>query len=203
MTIRVIEYSNPAVSAKSACLLLLAQIRKGHDAIESVIPKLLPAELGWQPLPGSNTIGMLLGHIAAVEGYWVAIASRRFQSDEEIELFLRREIGLGVSDDGMPPGPDGFPPAILKDKGADYFWGLIRAAERVLTVESREWTDVELGQPFEWGGNTLNLAWILHHLVAHLNYHHGQINQIRRYYQLISAARAQQGPESSSIDPGY
>ena len=188
MANHVLERASAAGPNKSACSLLLAQIRKGHNEIEQVILELRHAEIGWQPMLGCNTIGMLLAHVAAIEGYWVAVASKRFRTDDEIEGFLRKEIGLGVTDDGMPLGPDGRPSVMLEGKGAGYLADLIRAADRLLTAESATWTDAQLEEPFVWGGDTLNLAWILHHPVAHLSYHHGQMNQIRRFYQFANAA---------------
>lgn len=199
MAIRVIEYASEVAPT---CSALLAQILKSHEAIEQLIPELSPDEFEWQPLMGCNTIGMLLGHVAAVEGYWVAVASRRFQSDEEIETFLRTEIGLGVTDDGMPPGPDGLPPALLEGKPGSYFVSLMRAAGRVLADESQGWRDALLWPSFEWGGDTLNVAWILYHLVAHTSYHFGQINQLRRFYRLANAELVQPEPGFSSRDPG-
>src|SRR6266851_7046620 len=69
------------------------------------------AELQWQPRAGSNTIGMLLAHIAIVEVYWLLIASETMSHEA-----VRKVLRFGVDDDGMPLPPGQGAPAGLQGK---------------------------------------------------------------------------------------
>src|SRR5438132_7146218 len=55
-----------------------------------------PGELGWQPAPGLNTIGMLLAHIAVVEASWV---DRALHGRADLREGL---LPIGRPETGMP-----------------------------------------------------------------------------------------------------
>lgn len=140
-------------------------------------------ELGWQPIPGCNTIGMLLAHIAVVEVFWIQVAPLGRATFD-----TRPVLGISLDDDGMPMPNDGAPPAGLS--GRDLAWFASRLTQaRAHTVEhlrslgddalTREFTRTRAnGQVLE-----VDLRWVLYHLVEHLSGHSGQILLLRHLYR--------------------
>ena len=142
-------------------------------------------ELAWQPAPGMNTIGMLLGHIAEVEVWWMSILTGEpYDCD--------RVLGVPADSDGMPLAADALPPANLAGKDLAYYDGLLARARantrRLLagadaSILTRE---QERTQPRHV---LLNGHWILYHIVEHQAGHYYQINLLRHSYRARASVR--------------
>ena len=148
-----------------------------------------PAELAWQPQRGHNTIGMLLLHIAIVEAYWILIARERYS-----DATLRRVLGVGIDDDGLPLAADGVPPAPLRGRSFAWYTRALARARRVLRRESTRFGRADLDRFIERtrrnGQRTRhNIRWILFHILEHQAGHHGQILLLRHQYRDRRRAR--------------
>src|SRR5262245_16884174 len=100
----------------------IAQLDDQSRRLARATRDMTPEELGWQPRPGMNTIGMLLAHLAIVEVFWTAIATEYDPQAAE------RALGFGFDDDGMPLAEDGTPPAGLQSKDLAYYDALLERA---------------------------------------------------------------------------
>jgi uncharacterized damage-inducible protein DinB len=143
-----------------------------------------PEQLAWQAAPGTNTIGMLLAHIAITEAYWASVAAER-------AFVCERVLGIGADDDGMPMAEAGTPPAGLTGKTiAWYFDLLMKARENTYALVTPLTTD-GIARAMELrrrdGSIAINGHWILYHMVEHLGGHYGQINLLLHLHRIRGA----------------
>ena len=117
----------------------LAQLDDQSRRLFEDLRGITAAELHWQPKPGTNTIGMLLAHIAIVEVYWLMIAAETMTHEA-----ARKVLRFGVDDDGMPLPPGKRPPAGLKGKGFAFYRALLARARAHVKRTARRWPDVAL-----------------------------------------------------------
>ncbi|MEK7824216.1 MAG: DinB family protein, partial [Candidatus Eisenbacteria bacterium] len=61
---------------------------------------LTPQDLGWQPAPGMNTIGMLLAHIAYAENHLTQVGLEGKATSD-----TRAAIGITDEEEGLPLAP--------------------------------------------------------------------------------------------------
>jgi len=146
-----------------------------------------PEELGWQPAPGMNTIGMLLAHIAVAEAHMTAIGLERLASSDVPGL-----LGLTTDDDGLPLPEGGRPPAALGGRTIEYFHGLLEKARantrRVAVTLSDSDLAHRVTRPRPDGNQRIfNLDWMLYHLLEHEAGHFGQILLLRHLYRASRA----------------
>jgi len=181
----------PGVASKLAGLFLWQlddqSRRLGEDTRGAT-----PEELAWQPVPGMNTIGMLLAHIAAVEVGWVraAVFGKDRDSGEVLGL-TKRQIH-------MPLPPDGLPPSALAGKTLDDFDALLARARDFTRASIATLGDADLDRrfrtPASWepaGGEFEGtIGWALYHLLEHEAGHYGQINLLRHQYGVSARDRA-------------
>ncbi len=150
---------------------------------------LTSAELAFQLCPGANTIGMLLIHCALAEVHWLLTATTG--TGEEA---VRRALGIGPDDDGMPLPATGLPPANLRG------WTL--AGYRRLHDRARRFTrralarmspaDLSRGRArLRWNGDSqvMNTRWILYHVLEHQAGHYGQMLLLRHVLRARTAAK--------------
>lgn len=157
----------------------LAMLEGGGRLLRRHVEGLETADLEWQAEPGSNTIGMLLAHLAVVEAYWVHVVPGGIVGDALQDAEVRRRIGLGLFEDGLPLAPDGEHPAPLRGWSPERYLDLLtRTRDGALEV-LRTWEDATLGETAAVDGRTVTRTWILHRLVEHQAWHGGQIAQIR------------------------
>src|SRR5262249_45340098 len=131
-----------------------------------------------------NTIGMLLAHLAIVEAFWVSIAERAPEPD----ALLRKTLGIGSDDDGMPLAPGGRPPAGLKGRTFKYYLNLIRRARARTRRTVRGYRDADLARSItrtRRNGQRQRLSprWILYHVAEHFSGHYGQVLLLRHLYR--------------------
>ena len=145
-------------------------------------------ELAWQPAPGMNTIGMLLAHNAIVEVFWTSHMM-------QIEPDVKKALGIGEDDDGMPLPEDGKPPATLAGKDLAFYDALLAKARAFCKAQSAKLTEADLaaivtrtrpdGTVVE-----INKRWILYHMLEHFAGHYGQVNLLRHQYKSVQAGKA-------------
>jgi uncharacterized damage-inducible protein DinB len=164
--------ASPVVSTTAAQLdaLLATLTRRVGEAT--------PEQLEWQLGPGTNTIGMLLAHLAIVEVYWVQAVGFGIESDEEADRIVQGILGIRMAEDGMPLSKDGTPPPALAGKTVANYLEMLRRARSATHRSLRSWDDLVLAETRIVDGWEVSLAWLLYHLVEHFSYHLGQIAQL-------------------------
>lgn len=145
-------------------------------------------ELAWQPLPGMNSIGMLLAHIAVVEVSWTRIVLE----DRPLPVEVRDVLGVDRDDTGMALPPDGHPPAALAGKDLAFFDDLLAKARAHLVRVASALADRDLEHAVvrrRPGGQdeTITVRWTLYHMLEHLAGHYGQILLLRHQYRATHA----------------
>ena len=141
-------------------------------------------ELGWQPAPGMNTIGMLLAHIAVAETNLVQVGVLGMAKGD-----TRPVIGINPDDDGLPLPADGSPPAALAGRSLEYFDDLLASARTHTRAALAALHDADLERvvrrPPRPDGTVreFNVAWVLYHILEHEAGHRGQIALLRRLWE--------------------
>ncbi len=187
MTIAPDRILVPAAGTPSpAAGLFLAQLDDQNRLLLQALADITPTELAWQPEPGTNTIGMLLAHLAIVEPFWISIAMQQ-------PFDCKAVIGIGEDDDGLPIPAGGAPPANLADKDLAYYADLLARARAYHKHTAKPWTDAELDRKVERkrpDGSTMtcNVRWIEYHILEHLAGHFGQILLLRHLYKIAKSA---------------
>jgi uncharacterized damage-inducible protein DinB len=135
--------------------------------------------LAWQPAPGTNTIGMLLAHIAYAETHLVQVGIEgRATSD------TRAVIGIGVEEEGMPLAPDAPPSPALAGRALADFHDMLARARAATRNAAATLTDADLERQVvrqrpDGSRRVFNVGWVLYHLIEHEAGHRGQINLLR------------------------
>jgi uncharacterized damage-inducible protein DinB len=161
--------ANPRVTSFAAQLDdQLTQLEKRVSAFDV-------AHLEWQPHPGVNTVGMLLAHLAIVDVWWIGVAPQGIAQGPESDAILRRIIGIGMDDDGMPLAPDGAHPATLRAKPLAYYLDMLDAARRSSHQVMQSWRDEDLSQSYRHNNRNISREWTLYHVLEHFSGHYGQI----------------------------
>jgi hypothetical protein len=140
---------------------------------------LSPAELGWQPAPGMNTIGMLLAHIAYAENHLTQVGLEGKATSD-----TRTAIGISEDEEGMPLASDGPPSPALAGRDLVWFDGLLERARLHTRKVAQALTDADLARevrrPRPDGTQRIfNLGWVFYHLLEHEAGHRGQINLLQ------------------------
>ncbi|MEO5989450.1 MAG: DinB family protein [Candidatus Eisenbacteria bacterium] len=142
------------------------------------------AELGWSPKRGHNTMGMLLAHLAIVEGFWV-----HFAKHGEYDMpALERILGIGSDDDGIPMPANGKPPATLRGRTLASYRALLKRSRAYVSRTCRAFTDAHMDKRYlrvrhDGSRAEMDVRWILYHVVEHFSGHYGQILLMRHQYR--------------------
>ncbi len=167
--------------------LFFAQLEDQSRRLWKVVQDAAPAELAWQPHPGTNTIGMLLAHIAITEVFWISVLTERAFVCEKV-------LGIGPDDDGLPLPEGSAPPATLAGKALPFFQDLLMRAREFTREALLPMADGDLVREIEHrrrdGVQTLNGRWILYHIVEHEAGHHYQIGTLRHFHRVAAARSA-------------
>ena len=142
-----------------------------------------PAELQWQPGPGSNTIGMLLAHIAIVEVFWTQLGPEGLERWD-----IETPLAIGMDDDGIPIPAAGSPPANLAGKPLAYYRELHAKARAYAKRVAASLAEADLDRVFQRTRRNgqreeLNVRWVLYHMLEHFSGHYGQILLLRHLYR--------------------
>lgn len=187
VTVRTV-YDPPAGFASAVAARALWELDDLTRRIVQHTTGLATPALAWQPAPGTNSIGMLLAHIAVAESHLVAVGlERRPDSD------VRAVIGISMDDEGMPLAPGAPPAPALVGRDIAFFHGLLQRAREHTRRVARTLTDEDLARetlrPRADGGvRVLDGGWVLYHLVEHTAGHFGQISLLRHLYELAHPA---------------
>jgi uncharacterized damage-inducible protein DinB len=165
--------------------VFLAQLEDQSRRLRESLEGITADELGWQPGPGTNTIGMLLTHLAVVEIWWAGMAL-----DLESPV-TEPVIGIAVEGDGMPVAEDGVPPAHLAGKDLAFYQDLLTRARAYVRETYARMMDPDLNRTitraWDEGTRTYSVRWILYHTLEHFAGHYGQILLLRHLYRSAHA----------------
>ena len=140
---------------------------------------LTPGELAWQPAPGTNTMGMLLAHIAVAEAHLTAIGLEALPDSD-----VRAVIGIGMEEEGLPLAAGAPPSPALAGQPVGFFHELLRRARENTRRVARELADADLvrevvRQRPDATTRVFDVGWVLYHMLEHEAGHHAQVNQLR------------------------
>ncbi len=142
-----------------------------------------PDELQWQPYPGTNTMGMLLAHLAIVEVFWTLIALKKEEKPTGDGI-----LGIGFDDDGMPIPEDAGPPANLAGKDLAFYENLLVKARAHVKELAANVQDADLEREVtrtrpDGTQRVLNVRWYFYHILEHFSGHFGQVLLLRHLYK--------------------
>jgi len=165
--------------------LFVAQMDDQSRLLRDEFRGVTATELSRQPAPGTNTIGMLLTHMAITEVFWTSVLT-------ESAFLCEQVLGLRSEDDGMPLAADGLPPAGLAGRELAFFDDLLARARHNTLRQMRPLVAADLTRPIEQrrrtGVVTLNGRWILYHMLEHTAGHRAQIALLGRLLRVRPAA---------------
>jgi uncharacterized damage-inducible protein DinB len=156
------------------------QTRRLFEALQGATAE----ELAWQAAPGTNTMGMLLAHLAVAEAHMAAVGVEG-RADSDVKGLL----GINADDDGLPLPEHGTPPAALQGKELVWFRRLIDAARAETVRIARQVTEADLARRIvrpprpDGAQRAFDVDWMLYHLVEHFCGHAGQILMLRHLYR--------------------
>jgi uncharacterized damage-inducible protein DinB len=153
-----------------------AEFQKARNDTKHGISGLTPAELLWKPHSKSNSVGMLLLHIAAVELDFMVRDIARQEVDPRLSAdLLMEEVGAGPT---------------LPDPGEQALEWFVDKLDRSRDITRRVLLTLSDADLAGWRGADrpgfhyeLQVSWILAHLIQHEAAHRGQIqmlNSLRR-----------------------
>ena len=140
---------------------------------------LTPAELGWQPAPGMNTIGMLLAHIAYSENHLAQVGLEGKATSD-----TKSAIGISEKEEGLPLAPGAPPSPALARRELTWFDDLLARARTYTRKVALTLTDEDLAREVrrprpDGTHRVFNPAWVLYHMIEHEAGHRAQINLLR------------------------
>jgi len=178
----------PAGFASATVARCLAELDDQSRRLIEATRGMTVEELGWQPAPGTNTIGMLLAHIAVAEAHMTDVGLARLEHSD-----VPAVVGLRPDDDGLPLPADGAPPEILAGRSIDWFHGLLEKARAHTHLVARRLSDADLQRLVtrrRADGTTrvFSVDWMLYHLLEHEAGHFGQILLLRHLHRARTGA---------------
>lgn len=153
---------------------LVGILKDARQTTLQIVERLTEDEANWQYLPGWNTIGALLDHIAAIEHYFrIEFIEERKLTAEEEERWLP----------AMDMGPH-LPKLISIKSIDDYRVSLMESRKQLLAALEQVSFDDFIKRRADYDPvEGCNLAWVLYHMAEDEIYHRGQISIIRKLYK--------------------
>jgi len=177
-------YASPSVALK------VAEIADVHEQLRRTVSGLPPAAFLWQPAPRTNTIGMLVTHIALAEVNLAQVVLLAEPKGHTPDV-----LGLTTDDDAMPIEEyGGTPPAALAGKDEAFFRSLIDKTEAHTFAACRTLREEQLGEEIvrpprpDGSFRVFDRRWALHHMVEHAAQHLGQIKVLKRQWKAAQPA---------------
>jgi len=175
----------PAEGFRSPTVALkVAEVVEVHDQFRRAIAGLPAAAFAWQPAPRTNTLGMLVAHVALAEVNLTQVVLLAEPRGHTADV-----LGLTTDDDGMPIEQyGGEPPRALEGRDEAFFRGLLDRAEAHTIEACRGLEESSLGEPIarpprpDGSYRVFDRRWALHHLVEHAAQHLGQVHVLRRVW---------------------
>lgn len=142
------------------------------------------AELEWQLAPGTNSIGMLLAHIAYAESHLVQVGLEGKTTSD-----TKSAIGIGEDEEGLPLGPDDPPSPALAGRDLAWFDAALERARAHTRSVARSLSDADLAREVrrsrpDGTRRVFNVGWVLYHLLEHEAGHRAQIALLRHLMKL-------------------
>lgn len=184
--------------------LLLSMLDDQTSQLLQGLRGVTTAELGWQSQRGTNTIGMLLTHLAIVEVYWLEVAAGRFtpaalkraggDARDAAQAIMWPVLGIDFDADGLGLSRNALPPRNLQGWTFDDYRRLLgqarlHTAPRILALTDRELARKVLRRRANGEEMAVSVRWILYHVLEHFAGHHGQILLLRHLYRDRKRAR--------------
>lgn len=148
-------------------------------------------QLEWQQKPGMNTIGMLLGHIALAEYWWINLATKGIKWNPDGQKMMTKVCGFG--DDGLPLPEDGKHYHELRGYSLDKYLKVLARVRRATHKELRTWHDRDLDTLYEIPKHArISYGWTLYHVLEHFSGHFGQILLLKHLMHDAGVLKAKQ-----------
>jgi uncharacterized damage-inducible protein DinB len=160
------------------------QMEDQRRALLGALADLGPEELHWQPAPGTNTVAMLLAHVAYAEAHLVQVGVRG-----EALGHAQDVVGITEEEEGLPLAPGAPPSAALLGRPLEFFVSALAKARAHTRSVLESLTDQDLTRtitrPPRPDGvvRVFDAAWVLHHLVEHEAGHRGQVQLMRHLWR--------------------
>lgn len=163
------EYASPTVAR------YVAQLDDQTRRLVAATAALGVADLAWQSAPGTNTIGMLLAHIAYAEAHLTAIGLEGRPTSD-----TKAAIGISEEDEGMPLAPGAPPSPALAGRDVAFFHDALARARAGLKRAAAPLTEADLAREIvrtrpDGMRRVFTVDWVLYHLLEHEAMHHGQV----------------------------
>jgi len=180
--IEVLDFK-PTPGRSRAAMAWVAHLDDQAKLLAKDLKDITPAELQWQPKPGVNTIGMLLAHIAIVEVFWLHVVEGHATEEN-----MRKCLGIGTDDDGMPLKPAGTRPKGLDGRDFKYYLKLMQRARAHTRKHVRRLRDADLSRSItrtrrNGQRQRISVRWVLYHLAEHFSGHYGQVLLLRHLHR--------------------
>jgi uncharacterized damage-inducible protein DinB len=176
--------------ASASVALKLAEIADVHEQLRRAVRGLPPSAFAFQQAPRTNTMGMLVAHIALAEVNLAQVVLLAEPKGHTPDV-----LGLSTDDDAMPiERYGGTPPAALAGKDEAFFRSLIDRAEEHTFAACRSLREEQLGEEIarpprpDGSFRVFDRRWALHHMVEHAAQHLGQIQVLKRQWKAASPA---------------
>lgn len=163
------------VSSQRIVALFAAQLDDQLRRLKETVAELNTTHLEWQLRPGSNTVGMLLAHIAVAEVYWINVAPAGIPLEPDGDNLILKTIGIRMDDDGLPLTADARHPATLDGKSLADYLSILDNMRGATHATLRTWRDTDLDQGYPLRDMTVTRSWTLYHVLEHFATHYGQI----------------------------
>jgi len=166
--------------ASDAVATCVAELDELRGRLVEATRTLTPAQLCWQLRPGTNTIGMLLAHVAVAETHIGQVGLLR-----ERDGHVHDVLGITVEDEGLPLAPGGPPAPALTGRDSAFFADLLARAgahtRRAAAGLGDAELDLDIVRPPRPDGTVriFTRRWLLFHMVEHAAGHLGQIQLLR------------------------
>ena len=158
-------------SGKSEVSLLLAMMDATTKSWKDELRGISESEFKWQALKGGHSIGMIVLHCAMAEYWWIHGVAK----GKKVDMKFIHSLGYKRMD--IANGVYGTP---LRKPKAWYLKQITDVRKKTkVSVKRLKATHVGVGR----GDQEYSLRWILHHLVEHEAYHHGQMVLLRELYK--------------------
>lgn len=164
----------------------LWQMDEQRKALLEGVRGLETADLEWQPMPGTNSIGMLLAHIAYAEAHLVQVGVLGEQVGHAQDV-----IGITEEEEGLPLAPGAPPSPALAGRELAFFTDALARARDHTRRAAMPLTDADLDRLVhrrrpDGTERVFNVGWVFYHLVEHEAGHRGQIGLLKHLRKIAS-----------------
>jgi uncharacterized damage-inducible protein DinB len=160
------------------------QMEDQRRGLLAAVRDLGDGELHWQIAPGTNTIAMLLAHVAYAEAHLVQVGVLGEASGHAQDV-----IGFGEEDEGMPLAPGAPPSPALLGRPLAFFTAALDAARAHTRAALERLGDEDLARTItrpprpDGTVRVFDVGWVIYHLLEHEAGHRGQVQLLRHLHR--------------------